>query len=439
MQQKKARVFAFLLFLLIVLISFSANAIKGVKASPMIATEDANSALVELLELEKKTHAILTSSAVVDPAPRVVRPPKRVKNNLGYPDSFIRAQPLAVAQIEARFAERRKSMRCIPKNTELIQQDPDGDVYLFVLAGVDVEDLKRCFPKHGFDAHMTAHNNNASSIIPYYLEDATKPARGNNLRFHQGRWNIKKSQWKESGRVFYADWFKEHKDKKFGFALQAGQKIFLRMADTWVTDNSIEAGPSMNKNDTKLKQGHNQVPIEFVPEIVEKNIRYSFARNTAINGFNSHDFMSTPRIIFEKISMSYWNFNRVGNLTESIDQGVTAIVNVINLPSTIKQQNWSMKNWPMNRVCIRAGSYGNQVLRISQERYCQKNDGADMNKNLDDVRLRMQQEKLLPGGCHGVSIFDYKLAMVSIKKYFNLSLMRNQRFFYTIKEKHRRD
>ncbi len=322
---------------------------------------DAESALAELRELENAP-AVSAPSALPAPAPKIARAPKKAKPDLSYLGDFAKTQPLAAAQVEARNAERRKSIRCIPKNTELVQLDPDGDVYLFVRPGADVADLKRCLPKHSFEANQVAHNNDAADIIPYYLEDETKPVRGKNLRFHEGRWNIKKPQWKEPGRTFYADWFKEHKDKKFGFALQAGQKIFLRIADTWVTNDSAETNPAPSAEPAKPKQGYNQAPAELAPEEIDQRVQYRLAENTATNELNRSFFV-----------------------------GINGT----------KTQNQSA-----GRAYTRAGPRVDRVMYISQERYRQKNGGADMNKNFDNVHLLSQQEKLLCRGRYGAYAFS---------------------------------
>jgi hypothetical protein len=361
---------------------------------------DATDALAKLRELENAPVASASSVARV-PTPKIARVSKKAKPDLSYLGTFAKTQPKAAAQIEARNAERRRSMRCIPKNTELVRQDPDGDVYLFVRAGADVAELRRCFPKHGFDARMTAHNNNAAAIIPYYLEDENKPIRGKNLRFHQGRWNIKKSQWKESGRTFYADWFKEHQDKKFGFALQAGQKIFLRMADTWVTENPTETDSSADKNETKSKQGYYQAPTELVPEEIDESLQYRLAENTAVNESNSHIYDDASRTDFESASASHQHVNQVDNAVELVKQDPAISATMSDAIFVQKKQNQSA-----GRAYIRAGPRVNRVMYITQERYRQNNDGADLNKIYDDVHLLAQRYKSLSKRHYGAYAFS---------------------------------
>ncbi len=370
---------------------------------------DAESALAELRELENAP-AVSAPSALPAPAPKIARAPKKAKPDLSYLGDFAKTQPLAAAQVEVRNAERRKSIRCIPKNTELVQLDPDGDLYLFIRPGADVADLKRCLPKHSFEANQVAHNNDAADIIPYYMEDETKPVRGNNLRFHEGRWNIKKPQWKESGRTFYADWFKEHKDKKFGFALQAGQKIFLRMADTWVTNDEAETNPAPSAEPAKPKQGYNQAPVELAPEEIDQRVQYRLTGNTATNDLNSHFSADVSRTVFESTSASNQYVDHVDNVHNVYNvHNVRNVRNVYNESSRsffVGIDGTTTQNQSAGRAYIRAGPRVDRVMYISQERYRQKNGGADMNKNFDNVHLLSQQEKLLCRGRYGAYAFS---------------------------------
>lgn len=375
--------------------------------SPKLDKKEAERALEELrradVEAGRLAPATRSQGANKPPAKRAnsVTTPKSNRGFVRNPKiaELLVSDPETMQRVIDKYAERRKgAIRCIPRNTELVQLDEDGDVYLFVRQGADVADLKRCFPKHGFDARMTAHNNDAAVIILYYLVDENKPARGNNLVFHEGRWNIKKPQWSESGRTFYADWFAQNKDKKFGFALQAGQKIFLRMADTWGFETEEESDTATDANKAKPKHGYNSVNEE-----IDESRQYRLAENCAgkqqIFHFSVYDRKSRVNASSSNKAVSCGA--EIPNDADFAGQVKKAIVAVseVYIPQITEIQS-------AGRAYIRAGPRVNRVMYISQERYRQKNGGADLNKNIDNVHLLSQQEKLLCRERYGAYAFS---------------------------------
>ncbi len=118
-------------------------------------------------------------------------------------------------------------INCVPEHVRIVKVEKTGDVEMFIEAGADIYQIQQCLPNHDWDAKRTIRGNRAAATIPYTLEFADRPMNQNKLNFHQGRWRIKRADWKTMGTVFYADWLRENEGKEIGFALQGGQKLKL--------------------------------------------------------------------------------------------------------------------------------------------------------------------------------------------------------------------
>lgn len=118
-------------------------------------------------------------------------------------------------------------INCVPEHVRIVKVEDNGDAELFIGAGADIFRLQQCMPNHDWDAKRNIKENIAAATIPYTLEFADKPMNRNKLNFHQGRWRIKRADWKTMGAVFYADWLRENSGKEIGFALQGGQRLKL--------------------------------------------------------------------------------------------------------------------------------------------------------------------------------------------------------------------
>ncbi|MDF1496477.1 MAG: hypothetical protein P1P90_00265 [Patescibacteria group bacterium] len=257
-------------------------------------------------------------------------------------------------------------INCIPANVSLVKLAENGDTTLFIHAGADITQLHRCFPNHDFDPVKVVNGNIAAATIPYYLEYADRPLNKNKLHFHQGRWRLKRSEWKISGEEFFREFFGEHKGKEFGFALQGGQRLVLSVKSE--SPAPTNATPESEPNKPAKHGGYKQVQPE------EKQLRLA-----------SVDFANQPASEYEpamaEASAELASSSEAELSKASGQNGSNYSDAMLSIPPTGQV------------ILIRAGPRVTRESYIVKQRYRQKG-GADLN--LSENFVRHQAHKRLP-------------------------------------------
>ncbi len=326
------------------------------------------------------SYAVATNSALSTPpqppatsSPTAATPPKVYDFQAERYNQWRTAHPGAVVkankpaqQVTASAVISKVKINCIPEHVNVVRIADNGDLTLFIHAGADITALQRCLPNHDFDAVKVVSGNIAAATIPYYLEYADRPMNKNKLHFHQGRWHLKRSEWKTLGKEFFADFFRDNSGKDFGFALQGGQRLELSAKVESIAPNKAE--PKAESNEPAKHGKYERVQPE------EKQLRLA-----------SVDFANHPASEYEP------------TVAEMSAQLVSSSEAVLPKASSQNGSNYSdvMLSIPPTgeAILIRAGPRVTRAMYISKTRH-RRGDEADLN--LQENFVRNQAQDRLP-------------------------------------------
>jgi hypothetical protein len=334
---------------------------------------------------ELRAYASSSAAALAEKPPQVTYKPGTPEFEKQRYLQWAKAHPKAAAAAKAnRTAQLNKAKKssvsvrinCIPEYVSIVKIADNGDLTLFIHRGADIYQLHRCLPDHNFDPVKVVSENIAASTVPYYLEYADRPIRNNKLHFHKGRWHIKRSDWKKPGKEFFADFFKKHQGKSFGFALQGGQRLLLAAQPP--PEAPTNAAPKTGSN-TPAKHGLYQ---HFVPSEKQTRMASTYAAPpSAIQDVSMSDSASVyqPRRQRE----------RAETRLASIDMSSRGSIDTSETKSA-------------GGAYIRAGPRVTRASYILTQRY-RRGGGADLN-NTSNVR-HDAQERLSHRRHHGPYAF----------------------------------
>jgi hypothetical protein len=266
-------------------------------------------------------------------------------------------RPAQKVATSAGYSKMR--INCIPEHVSIVKIADNGDLTLFIHKGADIYQLHRCLPNHDFDPVKVVNQNIAASTIPYYMEYSDRPIHRNKLHFHKGRWRLMRWQWKTSGKKFFADFFKEHKGKEFGFALQGGQKLMLAAkAGSTVPENKKVQNP------TNAPAKHDSTGSFNLPS----EIQNALASLTA-------DFQAKKLVVRMSDSASVFEPCRQSERAE-----LRLAINDLSRQDSNRQQGLM----PSGQAIIRVGLRVARAMYIQKKRYRHRG-GADINYKNDNV------------------------------------------------------
>jgi len=261
---------------------------------------------------------------------------------------------------------------CIPPNVSVVKIADNGDLALFIHAGADITALHRCLPNYDFDAVKVVSANIAAATIPYYLEHPDRPMYKNKFHFHQGRWRLKRSEWRASGKEFFADFFRENTGREFGFALQGGQR--LELSAKAVAHEPSVAPPKTESNEPAKHGGYRRTPLNDEQSRVA-GVGRTVSTDAWVEDANSSN-LATSLQTLARVEMPYGLKKR-------------AECRLANLAS---DRDLLRKNriTSAGRAYIRAGPRDARVMYIKETRY-RRGDGTDLNLQENFVRYDAQE------------------------------------------------